>query len=303
VTTLLQVDGLTKSYGSTLALDHLSLTVASGAVFGLLGPNGSGKSTFIRLVLGFLRPDSGRIDFADGRPSADWRPSIGYLPDRPAFPFGARLIEYLELMGALAGLDRSTLRARARQQLADVDLIHAADWRIRACSRGMLQRLALAAALIHDPALVILDEPLNGLDPAGQQAMRGQIRRIHAAGHTLLISTHRLNDIAPLCTHLAILHRGKLVRAGDRADLLPIQDRITIRTSSLPAPVADALRLRFPAAIIGDGEIVLLGAACVYKHDLLRALLDANVDLLSLEQARTTPEELYMAALGSEAKA
>ncbi len=294
MTTLLDVDGLTKSYGSTLALDHLSLTVASGAVFGLLGPNGSGKSTFIRLVLGFLHADAGRIEFAD-----DPR-RIGYLPDRPNFPFGARLIEYLELIGSLSGLDRSTLRQRARQQLADLDLIHAAEWRIRSCSRGMLQRLALAAALIHEPSLLILDEPLNGLDPAGQHAMRGQIQRIHALGHTILISTHRLNDIAPLCTHLAILHRGRLVRTGPRQQLLPMQDRITIQTQPFSPEIVSMLHRSFPTALIGDAEISLIGDACAAKNDLLRALLDGHVDVLRLEQACTTPEELYLAALRSE---
>ncbi|MEZ4833286.1 MAG: ABC transporter ATP-binding protein [Caldilineaceae bacterium] len=250
MTALLSVDGLTKSYGSTLALDDLSLTVASGAVFGLLGPNGSGKSTLIRLVLGFLHPDAGRIDFAGGERT------IGYLPDRPAMPFGARLIEYLELMGKLAGLERSSLRRRARQQLADVGLIHAAEWRVGACSRGMLQRLALAAALIHDPALVILDEPLNGLDPAGQHAMRAQIQRIHAAGHTLLVSTHRLNDIAPLCTHLAILHRGQLVRSGAQAELFALagkcdlpcaaHERVIGHASAKPVPRGGRFTRRHP---------------------------------------------------------
>lgn len=296
MTALLSVDGLTKSYGSTRALDDLSLTVASGAVFGLLGPNGSGKSTFIRLVLGFLIPDAGRIDFASAERV------IGYVPDRPAFPFGARLIEYLELMGKLAGLDRSTLRQRARQQLADVDLIHAADWRIRACSRGMLQRLALAAALIHEPALVILDEPLNGLDPAGQHAMRAQIQRIHAAGHTLLISTHRLNDIAPLCTHLAILHRGRLVRSGTQADLLPMQERVTFRVQPMSAPLVARLQGRFPAADVSTAAIHLMGTACAHKNDVLRVLLDAGVDILSFDQARTTPEELYLEAIQAEAE-
>ncbi|MBI1295688.1 ATP-binding cassette domain-containing protein [bacterium] len=296
MTALLSVNGLTKLYGSTRALDDLSLTVTSGAVFGLLGPNGSGKSTFIRLVLGFLRPDAGRIDFAEGERS------VGYLPDRPAFPFGARLLEYLELMGKLAGLDRSRLRQRARQQLADVGLIHAADWRIGACSRGMLQRLALAAALIHNPVLVILDEPLNGLDPAGQHAMRAQIQRIHAAGHTLLISTHRLNDIAPLCTHLAILHRGRLVRSGAQAELLPMQERVSIRTQDMDTSLVSRLQGRFPAVDVSIAAIHLMGTACVHKNDVLRVLLDAGVDILSLDQARTTPEELYLEAIQAEAK-
>ncbi|MCB0113006.1 MAG: ABC transporter ATP-binding protein [Caldilineaceae bacterium] len=291
MTALLSVDGLTKSYGSTLALDDLSLTVASGAVFGLLGPNGSGKSTLIRLVLGFLHPDAGRIDFAGGERT------IGYLPDRPAMPFGARLIEYLELMGKLAGLERSSLRRRARQQLADVGLIHAAEWRIGACSRGMLQRLALAAALIHDPALVILDEPLNGLDPAGQHAMRAQIQRIHAAGHTLLVSTHRLNDIAPLCTHLAILHRGQLVRSGAQAELLPLQESVTCRVQPMSASLVMRLQSQFPAADVSPVAIHLSGAACAHKSDVLRVLLDAGVDVIGLDQARTTPEDLYLEAI------
>ena len=282
---------LTKRYNQTLALDHLSLTVASGAVFGLLGPNGSGKSTFIRLVLGFLHPDAGTIQFAVARHR------IGYLPDHPAFPVNARLIEYLELVGALAGLSGKALRQRVYERLAEVALTHAAHWRIRACSQGMLQRLALAAALLHDPSLLILDEPLNGLDPAGQHAMRQQILRMHDQGRTLLISTHRLNDIAPLCTHLAILHRGRLLRAGSRDDLLPLQEKITVRTGTLPLSLVTKLQMNYPHASIAVNQIALIGPDCVHKASLLRCLLDAGIDIRAISQARTTPEDLYLTAL------
>lgn len=288
--TLLAATGLTKRYGKTVALDQLSLTVESGTVFGLLGPNGSGKSTFLRLVLGFLQPDAGAIEFA-----ADRR-QIGYLPDRPAFPMRAKLAEYLTLIGGLAGLEPPLRRGRVRQILAEVGLDHAAQWPIGACSRGMLQRLALAAALIHAPRLLILDEPLNGLDPAGQQAMRRQIERLHESGCTLLISTHRLNDIAPLCTHLAILHRGRLLRTGS-TDLLLMEERIVIATSPMSAEIMDRLRGDFPAASISSEQIELIGAACLQKTALLRALLDTGIDITGLQQVRTTPEDLYLATV------
>lgn len=290
---LVVTEKLSKRFAQTQALEQVSLTVEAGSIFGLLGPNGSGKSTLLRLILGFLYPDEGRLRLGIKRQQ------IGYLPDRPSFPPRARLDEYLQMLAVLAGIERSQRQRHVRQRLEESGLGHAARWRIQTCSRGMVQRLGLAAAMLHDPALLILDEPLNGLDPAGQYAMRQQIQQLHRQGHTVLISTHRLNDIAPLCTHLAILHQGRLAQQGPQAELLPLLDRIVIRTAPLPTDIATHLLRHFPGLVIAENSIELAGENCPHKAAVLRILLEANVDVTELTQARTNAEDIYLAALQS----
>jgi ABC-2 type transport system ATP-binding protein len=290
---MIRAKSLTKRYPSTLALDSLTIEIPDGVVFGLLGPNGAGKTTFLRLVMGFVFPDSGELDL-DGLPPA----SIGFLPERAFYPARTSIREQLTIFGRLAGLSGSTLRQEVDTLLHQVQLHEVRQRRLGACSRGMLQRLGLAQALLGNPPLLLLDEPALGLDPAGQKFMREQIATVHRSGKTVILSSHHLDEITRICTHIAVLDRGRIVRAGPLDTILAPRPQVTIVTGPLPADLAAQLGSLAPEVSISEGKIVMAGEAVVRKAEVLRLLLDRGVDIRQLSERQATLEEVYLEATG-----
>jgi ABC-2 type transport system ATP-binding protein len=289
---VITAERLTKRYGATLALDDLNLVVPAGSVFGLLGPNGSGKTTFIKLLMGFIFPDAGRLERGNLAPHR-----IGYLAERPALAPRSRLGEYLRTVGQLSGLAGRQLDSAVEQRLWQVGLDALVGAHVGACSKGMLQRLALAVALLADPPLVVLDEPMEGLDPAWQVAVRDLMLELRSQGKTVLLSTHRLNDVAQVCTHVAILRQGRLRRAGALADVLPLRQEVTIAVAALDSNLAATLSACHPEITVTGTCIGLRGEAVRLKPVILRRLLNANADILGLTQQRATLEEVYLEAM------
>ncbi len=291
---MIRVENLTKRYDATVALDRLSLAVPEGAIFGLVGPNGSGKSTFLKLLMGFIFPDAGVIDLG-----MLTHTQIGYTPDRPFLPVRFRAAEFLAVAGELSGLQGPALKQAVAQRLEQVGLSDAARTRIGALSKGMFQRLSLASALVHDPRLLILDEPMSGLDPGQQAGLRAVIQGAHAEGKTILMSTHRLSDVADWCTHVAILKQGRLVRSGPLAEVMQPQHRVTITVDHLPPELSEMLCARYPSIAVADRTITLEDTPHGTKHEILRALIDAGCDIEGLVQQRATLEEVYLEAVRS----
>ena len=287
------VKELTKRYGATLALDQLSLEVPAGAVFGLLGPNGAGKTTFLRLVMGFIFPDGGLIDRGSLSPA-----SIGYLPERAFYPPQFTVHDYLAMMGRLAGLHGNILQRTVALLLGGLALEEIANRRLGACSRGMLQRLGLAQALLGNPSLLLLDEPVLGLDPAGQKFLRDRILTLHRAGKTVLLSSHHLDEVTRACTHIAVLNEGRMVRSGPLAAILAPRAQVTISIGPLPAGLLPRLSALSPGITVADGQLGLVGEAISCKAEILRFLLDAKVDIRQLTEQHTTLEEVYLEATG-----
>ncbi len=206
---------------SVAALQQLSLSVAEGTVFGFLGPNGAGKTTTMHVLLGFIEFTAGSASIfgVDVRESIARR-RIGYLPEHPeTYPFLTGR-ELLMMAGRLFGMKRGALRARVGELLREVDLEDSADRRIGTYSRGMMQRIGLAQALINDPDLVILDEPTGGLDPLGRMKVREIIAKLRAAGKTVFFSSHELSEVELVCDHLAIVSRGRVVAQGRATELV-----------------------------------------------------------------------------------
>jgi len=288
---LVRARSVSKRYGRALALDRLTLSLPEGSVLGLLGPNGAGKTTFLRLVMGFLFPDEGEVDRGGLAPG-----QIGYLPERALYPSRLRVREYLELIGRLAGLHGQALRDKVRRLLAELSLEDAAGKRLGSCSRGMLQRVGLAQVLLGDPQLLLLDEPMLGLDPSGQKLMRDQIEILHKGGKTILLSSHNLGDVARVCTHVAMLNRGRLTRSGRLDTLLPGRAEVTISTGPLPPGLPSAIRSLAPGILASEGHIKLVGDAVQRKTEVLRLLLGADVDIQELVEAHATLEEAYLEA-------
>jgi ABC-2 type transport system ATP-binding protein len=288
---MIHVSELTKQYGSTLALDQLSLEVPSGVVFGLLGPNGAGKTTLLRLVMGFVFPDGGQID-RGGLPPAH----IGYLPERAFYPPRFTVRGYLSTAGRLAGLRREVLQRRVTLLLGGLGLEGMADRRIGTCSRGMLQRLGLAQALLGNPPLLLLDEPVLGLDPAGQKFMRKQILGLHRLGKTVLLCSHHLDEVTRVCTHVGVLNQGRLVRSGPLDTMLAPRAQVTISTSALPAELLSRLTDLSSEIEVTADRLTLVGDAIPRKAEVLRLLLDARVDIRQLTEQHATLEEIFLEA-------
>ena len=225
---VLRTERLTKDFLSGFwrattyrALDGLSLEVPAGAVFGLLGPNGAGKSTTLNLLLNLLRPTSGTIDVL-GRPAGDVnvRRRVGFLPEYPRFYDHQTPEELLAYFAGLFGLSGEEKRRRVTRSLDRVGIDAERRRPLREHSKGMLQRVGIAQAIVNDPELVILDEPMSGLDPFGRRTLRELIRELSAEGRTILFSSHILSDVEQLCTEVAILARGRLVARGNVAALV-----------------------------------------------------------------------------------
>ena len=214
---MIETVGLSKLYGETRAVDRLTLRVEAGEVMGFLGPNGSGKTTTIRLLMGLLRPTEGRASIRGLDCHADavaLKREVGYLPDEPfLYPYLSGY-EVLELVAGLHGYDAREARRRARASAETFGLGDAAAAFTVTYSHGMKKRLALALALIHEPRVLIMDEPTNGLDPRGAREMRDTIARLAAGGRTVFLSTHLLEAAERLCHRVAIINRGVLQAVG-----------------------------------------------------------------------------------------
>ena len=211
-----------------LAVKGISFEVEQKSIFGFLGPNGAGKTTTIKMLTGLITPSGGRATiFGEPIPSPRAMKRVGFLPENPyVYPY-LTPSEFVELCGRLSGLSGRALRDRSREVLKQVGILYAADRPVRRLSKGMLQRTGLAAALVADPELLILDEPMSGLDPVGRKEVRDVIVDERKNGRTIFFSTHILNDVETLCDRVTILREGSVVVSGALSDLLKREVRHT----------------------------------------------------------------------------
>jgi ABC-2 type transport system ATP-binding protein len=303
--------GLSKRFGSIVALDGLDLDVPTGSIFGLLGPNGAGKTTTIRILTGLARQTSGDATVAGvtvGLDRQDLRRRLGYLDQDPRFYGWMRGRELLELVGRLDGLAGSELRDRVREMLDRTGLGEVADRRIGGYSGGMRQRLGIAQALLHRPAIVFLDEPVSSLDPEGRRDVLELIAGLRGET-TVVVSTHVLSDVERICDRVAILDRGRLVTeaALDRllADHVRPVYRLAPDPGQEPAVAELARRLRatpwiteVSAAPGGELRVVVSDPA-VAAASLLPAIVAAGVRLSDFERVRPTLEDVFLELVGT----
>ena len=292
---MIEVDGLSKRFGKTQAVAGLSFRVEPGTITGFLGPNGAGKSTTLRSVLGLVHPDAGRATVL-GVPYRELdRPlhRVGAVLEASEVHPGRTGLNHLRVQAAAAGIPAS----RANEVLALVELTAAAKRRVKVYSLGMRQRLGLATALLGDPEVLVLDEPANGLDPAGIRWLRDLLRSLAAEGRTILVSSHVLSEVAQTADRVVIIHRGRLVTQAAIADVLAGASGATrVRT-----PDADRLR----SLLTGEGvalsttdEGALLVSAPPERVGELAAANGVVLHELSVEQA--TLEEVFLELTGGE---
>ena len=228
----ISIQNLTKIYPipfkreKVTAVKDLSLAVEPGQVYGLLGPNGSGKSTTMKIVLGLVSPTAGRTEiFGRNSTTVESREDVGFLPENPYFYKFLTGSETLHFYGKICGLSGTKLRERTRELLALVGLENAADRRIGGYSKGMLQRIGLAQAMVQEPRLLVLDEPTAGVDPAGSREIRDLILDFKKRGITVLLCSHLLGQVQEICDRIGILHQGMLVREGKLDELISIESQ------------------------------------------------------------------------------
>jgi ABC-type multidrug transport system ATPase subunit len=309
MTGAIETFGLTKRFRSgQVAVDDLSLEVPPGSVYGFLGPNGSGKTTTIRMLLGLIRPTAGRHTLL-GHPmpkqAGDALPRIGSLVEGPAFhPYlsGRANLHRLDAADRLA--DPRTAGKRVDTALDRVGLLAAAKKRYRAYSLGMRQRLALAAVLLQPRDLLILDEPTNGLDPQGTREVRGLIADLAGSGTTVMLSTHLLSEVEQICTHVGVMHIGRLKAQAPLAELrAATAPRLNVETSQ-PEEAADIMRKAGLTAV----EVAGTTAAGVLDTDeserraraekLLRTLVDAGLPVWGFTLVAPDLEEMFVSLTG-----
>lgn len=215
---LVEIKQLTRRYGTTLALDHLDLQIPEGAIYGFIGPNGAGKTTTMRILTTLLQPSSGEAWIAGSsvlREPRTVRQLVGFMPDYFGVYDNMKSWEYLDFFGRAYAIAPERRNSVIGELLDLVDLGHKRDDYVMNLSRGMKQRLSLARTMIHDPKLLILDEPASGLDPRARIELRELLKELRALGKTIMISSHILTELAEMCTHIAIIERGKLLASGN----------------------------------------------------------------------------------------
>jgi ABC-2 type transport system ATP-binding protein len=301
---LVETRALTKRYGPTvLALDALSVAIGAG-VTGLVGANGAGKSTLIKILLGLLAPTDGTAtmlgyDVLTQGPTV--RQFVGYMPEHDCLPSDVSATEFVAHMARINGLPKSAARERTADILRHVGLFEERYRPIGTYSTGMKQRVKLAQALVHDPRLLMLDEPTNGLDPAGRDEMLDLIRRIgHEFGISILMSSHLLGEIERACDNLVVIDAGRLLRADTIASFTSSMRVLTVEVDAREDELAE--RLTAHGLTVGhDGHLLLVGMDGAAPYDFLRdSVVDMGVGLIRLEQRRHRLEDLFRTEVGED---
>jgi ABC-2 type transport system ATP-binding protein len=286
---LVEVSGLTKRYGDTLAVDGVDLTVLPGEVYGFLGPNGAGKTTTLRILTGLISPTSGTVRVLGGSPGqAQVLARIGSMIESPAFYPYLSGLDNLRVLAEYAEVPRP----RITEVLALVDLADRARDRFSTYSLGMKQRLGIAAALLKDPELVILDEPTNGLDPAGMRDMRRLIRELGADGRTVLLSSHLLGEVQQICDRVGIISEGRMV-AEHTVDELRTEQELVIRATPRESARSILTETLGAAAVHLYDDTLRVKVAPDRAAEVNRLLVEAGIAVSELHSTERALEDVF----------
>ncbi len=307
MTAIVETKNLTRTYGAMVALDHLNLQIPAGTVYGFIGPNGAGKTTTMRILTTLLRPSAGEAwvaGFSVTRQRAEVRRAVGFMPDSFGFYNNMTAAEYLDFFAAAYRVPPTRRSALIGDLLALVDLEHKRESDVMSLSRGMKQRLSLARTLIHDPQLLILDEPASGLDPRARVELRELLRELRRLGKTIMISSHILTELAEMCTHIGIIERGTLLASGDvetiMRSLRPHRTFVVHVISDVQAAAAiaaEAAHVLAVRALVDDGpprlEIDIDGDDHAVSA-LLARLIGQGVELIHFAAQASNLEEVFL---------
>jgi ABC-2 type transport system ATP-binding protein len=297
----IETEQLRKVYGENAAVKGLTLQVAQGEVFGFLGPNGAGKTTSIKMLLGLVAPTSGKASLL-GAPLGDLETlaRIGFLPEHFRFQDWLTAGEFLDLHGELLGLEGGALKTRRNELLERVGLAPFRNKQLRTFSKGMLQRIGLAQALLNRPALVFLDEPTSGLDPVGRRLVRDVIRELRNEGTCVFLNSHLLSEIEVTCDRVAFIRHGEVVRFLDLASLNGNQSLVTISASGLSAAMVSEMA-RWGRDIQAQGEQLTL---TVHNEasipEITRYLVAQGANVFAISPSRLSLEDIFIETVGKD---
>lgn len=294
---ILEVEKISKTYATVRAVDEVSFDLYPGEIFGLLGPNGAGKTTSIRMILDIIRPDAGRIAVLGGPMTEDKKERIGYLPEERGLYDDMTLEAALIFLGQLKGLGRADARQRVQSYLKEVELWEAHERKIEALSRGMRQKAQFVAATMHDPELIIIDEPFSGLDPVNTRLIKNLIYGMAERGAAIIMSTHQMHQVEEMCERILLINHGKRVLYG------PVNE-IRRRFSANVVQVGlrgelDTLSGVQQITPVENGNYRLLLEDEVPPENVLQALVqDPEIVVQRFEQVETSLDEVFIRVVG-----
>lgn len=313
---MVDIENLTKKYGRFTALDNVNLHIDKGEIFGFVGPNGAGKTTTMRIMCGLIKANSGNvlIDGTDAlRSSADVKRKIGYVPDFFGVYDNFRVMEYMEFYGSLYGIDKKTTDEISEGLLELVNLSDKKDTFVDSLSRGMKQRLCVARALIHNPDLLVLDEPNSGLDPRARFEMKEVLKNLGSMGKTIIISSHILPELSEMCTSIGIIDHGRIVTSGKVEDVMrhghgmpPIRIKgyvLGMGEADTAEKISTIIRERFNVdriSVTEDEVVVNYAGDRETDSELLRSLIDNGVHVHQFARDKENLESLFLEITGGD---
>jgi ABC-2 type transport system ATP-binding protein len=301
----LEIKGLNKSFQSNFLIKQfhilkgIDITVRQGEIYGFLGPNGAGKTTTMKCILGIIFPDSGEISiFGQSAKKAESRRRVGFLPEHPYFYDYLTPIELLKFTGGIFSMAKEKIQQRSNELIDLVGLSHRKDMKLRKFSKGMIQRIGLAQALIHDPDFVILDEPFSGLDPIGRKELRDIVFSLKASGKTIFFSSHILQDMEMMVDRVGIILDGEISKEGKLSDLISNSDRFfEIIFSGIPESVLAASQWQHT---FRDTDCIMRLATGEEMNDAIRWIIAQNGDIVSVIPVKRTLEDIFLAEIGDK---
>jgi len=299
---VIEATALSKVYGPTVAVDDLTLSLERGEVLGFLGANGAGKTTTIKMLLGLVRPTAGQARIL-GRPPGD--PAVmgrvGFLPEHFRFHPWLTAAGFLDLHGRLYRMPAAARRRRVAELLEQVGLADRARSRLTDFSKGMLQRIGLAQALLNRPAVVFLDEPTSGLDPLGRREVRDLIGELRRTGVTVFLNSHLLSEVEAACDHVAIIKRGRVVRVGTLDELTGADTEVEVRAGGLTPEIIAGLSAWGAVVPAGAGGLTVTVADRERLPEMARYLVEGGARLYALSPRRLPLEELFLRIMKEDA--
>ena len=287
----IETSGLTKTFDGLIAVDHLDMEVEQGEIFGLLGPNGAGKTTTIRMLMDIIKPDEGTIRLLGYPPGYETQARIGYLPEERGLYRNLKLMDCLTYLAVLKGMDRKLVQKRAEMLLERVGLGGEGDSKVKALSRGMQQKAQLVATLVHDPEVVILDEPFQGLDPISTEQVKELIWDLRERGKTVVLSTHMMNQVERMCDRILLIDEGRRVLYGPLEEIKAryAEHAVLVRCAGSLEGLVGARRIEQRER---DRLIVLEDNTS--PQDILRQLVERGIPVERFEVATPPLEEIFI---------
>lgn len=302
MTNILEIKEVVKAYGSKIAVDRVSLTVPEGTIFGLLGPNGAGKTSLIRMITTITRPDSGEIILNGERLNSNHPRQIGYLPEERGLYKKMKVGEHLLYLSQLKGLTAAAAKQASQHWLEKLGMSDRWNQPVEALSKGLQQQVQFIATVIHQPKLLILDEPFSGLDPVNTNRLKKEIRQLNEQGTSIIFSTHRMEQVEEICEDIMLINNGKNVLQGAVSE---IRERYKqyhfqlIYQGELPAAFAE----HFPIIEQGRQSLTFAGKESETGNTILRQLLQLGVQIRSFTEVLPSLNDIFIRTVGAAAPA